>query len=102
MVERRRDRKIEREGEKEKIKKHKNYVSFYVEDGKLASDEVNRIADRGFVETFGTWDQVLLRWLDAVASKVALLVKTRDDGSTRVRMIIDLLRSWISRMRSTR
>ena len=76
-----------------KHEQHKNYVSFYVEDGKLARDEVNRIACRGFVETFGTWDEVLLRWPNAVASKVALVVKTRDDGSTKVRMIIDLRRS---------
>ena len=33
------------------------------------------------------------RWFNAVASKVALLLKTREDGTTKVRLIINLRRS---------
>ena len=36
------------------------------------------------------WKQVTERWPNAVASKVALLLKTREDGTTKVRLIIDL------------
>ena len=72
---------------------HSNYVSFYAEDGKLATAELDRIEAKGFIESFGTWGQVLARWPGAIASKVALLVKERDDGTMKVRMIIDLRRS---------
>ena len=72
---------------------HKNYVSFYIDDGRLAEDEVRRIADKDFIERFRSWDEVVTRWPKAIASKVALIVKERDDGTTKVRMVIDLRRS---------
>ena len=43
-----------------KHEQHMNYVSPFVKDGILARVEVNRIASKGFVGTFGTWDQALL------------------------------------------
>ena len=72
---------------------HKNYVSFYAKGGQLAQEEVSRIERKGFIETFDTWDQVTRRWPNALASKVALIVKERDDGTVKVRMVIDLRRS---------
>ena len=59
----------------------------------MAEDEVCRIADKGFIERFRSWDEVVARWPKAIASKVALIVKERDDGTTKVRMVIDLRRS---------
>ena len=58
-----------------------------------AADEITRIEHEGFIETFTDWKQVTERWPNAVASKVAVLLKTREDGTTKVRLIIDLRRS---------
>ena len=72
---------------------HRNYTSFYIAEGSHAKVEIDRIAAKGFIETFSTWDDVIARWPKAIASKVALLLKERDDGSTKIRAIIDLRRS---------
>ena len=76
--------------------KHRNYVSFYTEGGKLAEEEITRIAGKGFIELFDTWEQVTARWPKATASKIALLIKERPDGTMKKRIIIDLLRSGIN------
>jgi hypothetical protein len=53
--------------------RHKNYKSFYTDDGKIANTEISRIADRGFVDIFDSWEDVLARWPNAKASKVSSL-----------------------------
>ena len=75
---------------------HRNYKSFYTEGGKFAELEVNRITNLGFVEVFATWEDVVARWPHAKASKVALLIKEKADGSVKTRLIIDLLISGIN------
>ena len=35
-----------------------NYMSFYVKDGQLAQEEIQRIEGKGFIETFKGWGQV--------------------------------------------
>jgi hypothetical protein len=50
--------------------RHKNYKSFYTDDGRIAKAEVDRIADKGFVDVFATWEEVIKRWPNAKASKV--------------------------------
>ena len=71
---------------------HRNYASFYTDSSKIAADEITRIEHKGFIETFTDWKQVTERWPNAVASKVVLLLKTQEDGTTKVRLIIDLRR----------
>ena len=71
---------------------YKNYKSFY-EAGSHTTEEMKRIAAKGFIEEFATWEEVTARWPGAIASKVAVLTKPREDGSTKVRLIIDLRRS---------
>jgi hypothetical protein len=75
---------------------HKNYKSFYEADGKFASTEIGRIAERGFVDLFDSWEAVVARWPNAKASKVALIVKEKPDGTHKTRLIIDLLRSGVN------
>jgi hypothetical protein len=53
--------------------RHRNYVSFFVDDGKCAKAEIDRIEDRGFIETFDSWSEVLDKWPQAKASKVTSL-----------------------------
>jgi hypothetical protein len=54
-----------------RMDRHRNYKSFYLEEGKFAKEEINRIKDRGFVDTFKDWSEVVARWPDAKASKVS-------------------------------
>ena len=72
---------------------HRNYASFYTDSPIVAADEITRIEHKGFIETFTDWKQVTERCPNAVASNVTLLLKTREDGTTKVRLIIDLRRS---------
>ena len=57
---------------------------------------MRRIASKGFIDVFDSWDEVIKRWPEAKASKVAILVKERPDGSVKSRLIIDLLRSGVN------
>ena len=73
--------------------RHRNDKSFYVDGGATADAEVSRITQKGFVDILPTWEAVQQRWPEATASKVALLLKEKPDGSIKSRLIIDLLRS---------
>ena len=75
---------------------HKNYSSFYEQDGKLAAEEISRIQSCKFIEVLSSWTEVITRWPRAVASKIALLIKARQDGSLKLRFIMDLLRSGVN------
>ena len=81
------------EGKVWKQADHKNYKSFYTDEGSHALEEVARISKKKFIKNFANWDQVLATWPDAKVSKVALILKTKPDGSIKRRFVIDLLRS---------
>ena len=71
---------------------HRNFASIYT-DSKIAADAITRIEHTRLIEKFTEWRQVTQRRPNTVASKVALLLRTREDGTTKVRLIIDLRRS---------
>ena len=48
------------------------------------------------MEYIGSWSQVLARWPEAMATKLAVPVKEKSDGSVKVRFIVDMLRSGIN------
>jgi hypothetical protein len=75
---------------------HVNYKSFYVDSGDWAEAEIERIRGKGFIQTFDTWDEVVKKWPGAIASKVALILKERADGSTKTRLIVDMRRSGVN------
>ena len=81
--------------EKASNKISKNYTS-YAENAALAHDELGRLVSDGHLEKIGSWAQVLERWPDAMATKLAVLVKEKSDGSIKVRFIVDMLRSGIN------
>jgi hypothetical protein len=76
--------------------KHVNYKSFYQDSGDYAEVETKRIAGKGFIEIFNTWDDILKKWPNAIASKVALIVKEKADGATKTRLIVDMRRSGVN------
>jgi hypothetical protein len=76
--------------------KHVNYKSFYQDSGDYAEVEIKRISDKGFIEVFDTWADIEKKWPGAIASKVALIVKEKVDGSMKTRLIVDMRRSGVN------
>ena len=67
---------------------HENYPSFYGDSGKMTAAEIERIATKGPIELFQSWSEVRERWPNAVAGKVASCIKTSEDHTTKVRLIM--------------
>ena len=68
-----------------------NYKSF-LEEPEHAEAEVRRYLERGFaIETKNEW--VVEHFKQGTMSKLALIIKEKDDGSVKRRIIIDLKRS---------
>eukprot|EP00971_Amphidinium_carterae_P325056 6455137-Amphidinium_carterae.1 len=74
---------------------HTNYKS-YEEAGVLATEEVERLVARGFVEHFADWRDIQDKWPQAKATKVGVIVKERLDGTHKVRFVMDFLRSGVN------
>ena len=76
---------------------YENDASF-AEHSPLAKEELDRLISEGHLEKIGTWTEVLKRWPNAIATKLAVLVKEKSDNSLKVRFIVDMLRSGINGM----
>ena len=72
-----------------------NYASVE-EHEKLVRAEIGRLRERGFVTVYKTWADVIKRFGNVVVSKMAAVVKPREDGTTKLRLIIDMLRSHVN------
>ena len=66
------------------------------EHEKLVRAEIGRLSGRGFVTAYKTWADVIKRFGNVVVSKMAAVVKPREDGTTKLRLIIDMLRSHVN------
>eukprot|EP00435_Cladocopium_sp_Y103_P044912 s3083_g12.t1 len=75
----------------------RNYRSFHEHELESAY-ELERLTAEGHLEVIGTWEEVIARWPDARATKLATLVKERPDGTTKTRFISDMRRSGINGM----
>ena len=79
-----------------------NYVSFQ-EAGQLAQDVVEEMCKQGRVEKFDSWQEVVAKFgQEARLSRMACIVKTRPDGSQKVRLVIDTRRSGVNGLASIR
>eukprot|EP00973_Karenia_brevis_P004445 609698-Karenia_brevis.AAC.1 len=38
---------------------HRNYASFYEGDGTLAAEEIERLQQKGSIEIFGSWSEII-------------------------------------------
>jgi len=73
----------------------RNYIS--VEQNQdLVQAETDRLIGAGFIEAFPTWEDLERRHGKVIVSKIAAIVKKRDDGSAKTRIIIDMLRSKVN------
>ena len=73
----------------------RNYSSFHEHEAESQA-ELQRLIDSGHVEIIGSWKQVQARWPNAMATKIATLVKARPDGTNQVRFVVDMLRSGVN------
>ncbi|CAK0809933.1 unnamed protein product, partial [Prorocentrum cordatum] len=72
-----------------------NYASVEENEGAVR-EEIRRLAGKGFVTRYSSWEALLARFPDVIVSKMAAVVKARPDGSQKVRLIIDMLRSRVN------
>ena len=73
----------------------RNYVS-YEENKEDSLQEMERLIKENHLEIIGSWERVQTRWPDAMATRIATLVKAREDGSKKVRFIVDMRRSGVN------
>ena len=66
-----------------------NYASVE-EHEKLVRAEVARLRESGFVTVYQTWADVIKRFGQVLVSKMAAVVKLRDDGTTKLRLIVHM------------
>ena len=72
---------------------HVNYKSFS-EAGEKAQAQLDKLLDQGRAKLYHSWEEVMKDLgHKAQLTKVACLVKTKEDGSEKVRLIIDSRRS---------
>ena len=69
-----------------------NYAS--VEEApELAAAEIDRFVANKFAVHYASWDEVVQEFGKSLVSKIARIVKVRDDGTLKVRNVLDLRRS---------
>ena len=71
---------------------HRNYKSFY-EEADAADADFDRIVERGFAERITDAGELRKRFGDIRTPKVAVASKAKKDGSKKIRIIVDMLRS---------
>jgi len=72
-----------------------NYASVDLH-GERVAQEVDRLIRAGYVEEHASWEALLEAYPNVVVSKIAAIVKTKDDGTAKTRIIIDMLRSMVN------
>lgn len=73
----------------------RNYKSVD-ENSVLFAKEIDRLAEAGFVKIYPSWQSLKAEFDEVVVSKVAAIVKQRPDGSTKLRIIVDMLQSMVN------
>ena len=75
--------------EEEPLGKYKS-----VEDvAELSGAEVDRLVEKGYAVKYESWQEVLDAFGGVLVSKLACIVKQREDGTLKVRNVLDLRRS---------
>ena len=82
------------------IMKHKakdivNYDSFN-ENQEFSKEEQDRLEGLGYVKRFTSWAALTATWATVMVTRIATIVKERTDGSHKVRLVVDMLRSGVN------
>ena len=73
----------------------RNYIS--VEQNQdLVRAETDRLIGAGFIQAFSTWEELAKHHPNVIVSKIAAIIKQREDGTSKTRLIIDMLRSRVN------
>ncbi|CAE8629493.1 unnamed protein product, partial [Polarella glacialis] len=73
-----------------------NYTSFE-EAGDMAQKELDRVFEHGWADKVLTWSEVVqVVGPGAKLTKMACLIKTKPDGSLKIRLIVDMRRSGVN------
>ena len=73
----------------------RNYKSAE-ENAKLVGGELDRLMKEGYIEDYGKWEDVKAHFGELIISRLAAIIKTKADGSVKVRLIVDMLRSHVN------
>jgi hypothetical protein len=74
---------------------HANYASVREHHGAVR-EELKRLTGCGFMTRMANWTELAKEFTNVVISKMACLVKEKEDGSVKLRLITDMLRSGIN------
>ena len=66
-----------------------NY-KFVEEAVELSGAEVDRLIEKGYAVKYESWQDVIEALGEVLVSKLACIVKTREDGTLKVRNVLDL------------
>ena len=78
-----------------RLEPRSNYASVE-EHHRLVRAEIQRLKECGFVSVYPNWDAVKKRFGQVVVSKMAAIVKNKEDGTVKLRLIIDMRRSQVN------
>lgn len=74
---------------------HCNYASV-AEHASAVRSELRRLEGLGYIRKYASWEAVTAALGPVVVSKLAALSKVREDGSTKLRLIVDMRRSEVN------
>lgn len=74
---------------------HRNYVSVH-DNSAAVLKELGRLTGAGFMTKVDTWAELSEQMPEVVVNKMACILKTKDDGSVKLRLITDMLRSGVN------
>ena len=73
----------------------RNYKSAE-DNAALVSVELQRLRTEGYLIFFGSWAEVKAALGDFIINRIAAIIKTKADGTLKVRIIVDMLRSHVN------
>lgn len=74
------------------LKDLRNYESVEAAQKEDSSIEINRYMQKGYCRIL-PWEELHRRYPEGTASRLALILKQKPDGSTKRRIVIDMKRS---------
>ena len=74
---------------------HRNCVSVR-DNSDAVLKELGRLTAAGFMTKVDTWAELSEQMPEVVVNKMACILKTKDDGSVKLRLITDMLRSGVN------
>jgi uncharacterized protein YaaR (DUF327 family) len=75
---------------------HKNYASVAEHSGAVQA-ELDRLTRCKFMTKVDSWRDLMKQFSNVVVNKMACIVKLKDDGSVKLRLITDMLRSEVNK-----